>query len=218
MNQSLFFIYFDALIGLDWHTFLIASIVLTLSPGPDIIYVLVQSMTNGKKRGMAIALGLVSGIIIHTTLVAFGVAVLIKQNEFLFILLKAFGTIYLINLAYQVYKSDAKIELNLDVKSSSTFLEAYRTGFIMNVLNPKVTLFFLAFLPGFLPKDSSSIVLDTYFLGFLFMIQAIVIFGLVSFLANQLALKLRYHPVFNVVMKWVQIIVFLCIAGLLWFT
>lgn len=218
MNQSLFFIQSDAFIGMDWHTFLIASIVLTLSPGPDIIYVLVQSMANGKKRGMAIALGLVSGIIIHTTLVAFGVAILIKQHEFLLILLKAFGTFYLIFLAYQVYKSNAKVDLNIDAKSSSTFFEAFRTGFIMNVLNPKVTLFFLAFLPSFLPKDSSSVVLDTYFLGMLFMLQAIIIFGVVSLLADQLALKLRHHPVFNVIMKWAQVIVFLCIAGLLWFT
>jgi len=203
---------------LQWQRFIVASIVLTLSPGPDIIYVVIQSMANGKKRGIAISLGLVSGIIIHTTLVAFGVALIIKQNDFLFLILKTIGSFYLIFLAFQVYSSDSKIDIKMSEKNSSTFFESYQKGFVMNVLNPKVTMFFLAFLPCFLDKNSYNIVADTYFLGFLFMFQAIIIFVGVSFMADKLALHLRNNSTFNQLMKWVQIIVFLCLAGLLWFT
>jgi threonine/homoserine/homoserine lactone efflux protein len=82
--------------------FLIASITLTLSPGPDIIYVLVQSMANGRQRGMAIAFGLVTGVLVHTSLVAFGVAILISQHEILYTLLKFFGSGYLLYLALKL--------------------------------------------------------------------------------------------------------------------
>mgnify|MGYP000957539155 FL=1 len=77
-------------------SFIAASMLLTITPGPDIIYVLVQSITNGKKYGIATALGLVSGIIIHTTLVAFGVSAIIKQSEYIFFGIKLFGAIYLL--------------------------------------------------------------------------------------------------------------------------
>jgi len=79
--------------------------LLTIMPGPDIIYVLVQSITNGKKYGIATSLGLVTGIIIHTTLVAFGVSAIIKQSENLFFTIKLFGALYLLFLAYQTFQS-----------------------------------------------------------------------------------------------------------------
>jgi threonine/homoserine/homoserine lactone efflux protein len=91
--------------------FLTASVLLTLSPGPDIIYVLVQGMSNGKKYGIITTLGLVSGIIIHTSLVAFGVSAVIKQSETLFLLIKILGAAYLFYLAWQVYKSDPAINV-----------------------------------------------------------------------------------------------------------
>lgn len=196
--------------------FLLASISLTLSPGPDIIYVLTQSMANGKQRGIAIALGLVSGIIVHTTLVAFGVALLIKQNDYLFVLLKLFGSIYLLFLGYQVYKSSSAIVIDVAEKTNKTFVSAFKKGFIMNVLNPKVTLFFLAFLPSFIPKNSQNIVFDTYVLGVIFMFQAIVIFVIVSFLADKLFKKWRNHQTFGVIMKYIQIIVFISLVLFLW--
>lgn len=94
--------------------FLTASILLTLAPGPDIIYVLVRSIAYGAKQGIVTALGLVSGIIVHTTLVAFGVSAVIKQSENLFLIIKIFGAVYLLYLAWQVYKSDAKIAFSAE--------------------------------------------------------------------------------------------------------
>jgi threonine/homoserine/homoserine lactone efflux protein len=196
--------------------FLIASITLTLSPGPDIIYVLVQSMANGRQRGMAIACGLVTGVLVHTSLVAFGVAILISQHEILYTLLKFFGSGYLLYLAFQVYNSETNIALVETQKSQKTFLEAFKKGFVMNVLNPKVTLFFLAFLPSFIPKHSENIILDTYVLGFLFMFQALIIFILVSILADKLFKKWRNHQTFGLFMKYIQIIVFISLALFLW--
>ena len=185
--------------------------LLTIMPGPDIIYVLVQSITNGKKYGIATSLGLVSGIIIHTTLVAFGVSVLIKQSEGLFFIIKLFGALYLLYLAYQSYNASDEILLTSKAEKKG-FIKLYKQGFIMNVLNPKVSIFFLAFFPGFLYSSSQSTLLQFYVLGGLFMLQALLIFSTVSILSGNFATYLKTHPTFNTKMKWFKILVFVGIA------
>ncbi|MEG9326979.1 LysE family translocator [Salinimicrobium catena] len=194
--------------------FLTASILLTISPGPDIIYVLVQGMTNGKKYGVMTAFGLVSGIIVHTSLVAFGISAILKQSEILFLIIKLFGAGYLLYLAYQVYKSDPSIKVNSENGGLKKDLSSlYKRGFLMNVLNPKVAIFFLAFFPGFLWEPSGNTVAQFYLLGFLFMLQAFLIFSTVAVLAGKISGYLQKHPHSGVVFKWLQVIVFLGIAG-----
>ena len=185
--------------------------LLTIMPGPDIIYVLVQSVTNGKKYGIATALGLVSGILIHTTLVAFGVSAVIKQSESVFFGIKLFGAVYLLFLAYQAYRSTEELLLN-SKEEKKGFIKLFKQGFIMNVLNPKVSIFFLAFFPGFLFSSSQSTILQFYILGILFMLQALLIFSIVSILSGSFALYLKNHPTFNSKIKWFKILVFLGIA------
>lgn len=192
-------------------SFIGASMLLTIMPGPDIIYVLVQSMTNGKKYGIVTSLGLVSGIIIHTTLVAFGVSALIKQSENIFFAIKLFGAIYLLYLAYLTYKSDEELVLNAKADRKS-LVKLFKQGFFMNVLNPKVSIFFLAFFPGFLYSSSQSTTIQFYVLGGLFMLQALIIFSLVSLLSGNFASYLKTHPTFNSKIKWFKILVFAGIA------
>ena len=192
-------------------SFIGASMLLTIMPGPDIIYVLVQSMTNGKKYGIVTSLGLVSGIIIHTTLVAFGVSALIKQSENIYFAIKLFGAIYLLYLAYLTYKSDEELVLN-EKAGRKSLVKLFKQGFIMNVLNPKVSIFFLAFFPGFLYSNSQNTVVQFYVLGGLFMLQALLIFSLVSLLSGNFASYLKSHPSFNSKIKWFKIMVFVGIA------
>lgn len=192
--------------------FLTASIILTVSPGPDIIFVLVQSMTNGKKAGIVTTLGLVSGIIIHTSLVAFGVSALIKESETLFLLIKIFGALYLFYLAFRVWKSEAQISFISEEISVRQNTSLFKQGFIMNVLNPKVTIFFLAFFPGFLWDPEGNTVYQFYMLGLLFMGQAFLIFGLVAILAGKISEYLKTHPQSGVVLKWLQVLVFIGIG------
>lgn len=192
-------------------SFIGASMLLTIMPGPDIIYVLVQSMTNGKKYGIVTSLGLVSGIIIHTTLVAFGVSALIKQSENIYFAIKLFGAIYLLYLAYLTYKSDEELVLN-EKAGRKSLVKLFKQGFIMNVLNPKVSIFFLAFFPGFLYSATQNTVVQFYVLGGLFMLQALLIFSLVSLLSGNFASYLKSHPSFNSKIKWFKIMVFVGIA------
>lgn len=187
--------------------------LLTISPGPDIIYVLVQGMTNGKKFGVITTLGLVSGIIVHTSLVAFGISAIIKQSEVLFLIIKMIGATYLIYLAYLVYKSDPQINVDLDdTVQKKDLWSLYKRGFLMNVLNPKVAIFFLAFFPGFLWEPQGDTVYQFYLLGFLFMLQAFIIFSSVAILAGKISRYLQSHPHSGLIFKWLQIFVFVGIA------
>ena len=198
-------------------SFIGASMLLTIMPGPDIIYVLVQSLANGKKYGIATSLGLVSGIIIHTSLVAFGVSTVIKSSEYLFISIKLFGAMYLLYLAYITLKSNEEVIIHTKAEKKG-LLKLFKQGFIMNVLNPKVSIFFLAFFPGFLYSNSQSTIVQFYVLGGLFMIQALMIFSLVSVLSGSFANYLKKHQTFNSNIKWFKIVVFVGIAFFILFS
>ena len=173
--------------GSTFGYFLTASILLTLAPGPDILYLLTKSLSDGTKAGIILACGLVSGIIFHTTLVMVGVAALIKSSATAMLLLKIFGAAYLLFLAFGAFKSaraNKKISLSrADKKFSSAAL--YKRGVLMNVLNPKVLLFFLAFLPQFVKVSSSGASLTILFLGVVFAAQALIIFSIVAIFAGR---------------------------------
>jgi threonine/homoserine/homoserine lactone efflux protein len=196
-------------------SFAIATSLLALSPGPDNIFVLTQSIVNGKKFGLATVFGLISGCLVHTTLLAFGVSAIIKESENLFFAIKLFGAVYLLYLAYKVYKSDATIILSKEHIVKKTTTQLFKQGFIMNVLNPKVSIFFLALFPGFLFSDSISTILQFYVLGLLFMAVSLIIFSTIAILAGTISEKIKENNKIGFYLKWMQIVVFVVIAALI---
>ncbi|SNZ00254.1 LysE family translocator [Flagellimonas pacifica] len=195
--------------------FVLASSALAIAPGPDNIFVLTQSVSNGVKSGLATVAGLVSGCLVHTTLLAFGVSEIIKRSDSLFFGIKLFGAIYLLYLAVMVYRSDATILLDEKNASTKGLSKLFWKGFTMNVLNPKVTIFFLAFFPGFLFSDELHTIIQFYVLGILFMLVASVIFGLIAVLAGSISSYLLKKPKAGIFLKWLQIVVFVLIAAYL---
>ncbi|WP_178988782.1 LysE family translocator [Winogradskyella schleiferi] len=193
-------------------SFALATSALAISPGPDNIYVLVQSISNGKSYGLATVCGLITGCIVHTTLLAFGVSAIIKANENLFFGIKLLGAIYLLFLAYKVYKSNAEITLNSENVPKKSLKQLFVQGFFMNVLNPKVTIFFLAFFPGFLFSESMSTVIQFYVLGGIFMLVSFIIFSAIALLAGQIKTFTLNNKNSGLILKWLQIIVFIGIA------
>jgi threonine/homoserine/homoserine lactone efflux protein len=188
--------------------FLTASILLTLSPGPDIMYVLVKSLSNGIRAGILTTLGLISGIIIHTSLVAFGVSAILKESETVYLIIKIFGACYLFFLAFKVWTAEVKINIQSGPDRRTRDISLFKRGFIMNVLNPKVTIFFLAFFPGFLWDTSENTIQQFFILGTIFMFQAFIIFGTVAVLAGKIASYLNHHSNAGIIFKWLQIFVF----------
>jgi threonine/homoserine/homoserine lactone efflux protein len=170
-------------------SFLGASIILTLLPGPDILFVLTESISKGAKNGITIALGLVTGVLIHTLLAATGLSIILQQSEIAFQSLKFLGAAYLFYLSYQSFK-EKSTPIHLDskkVKSDYNFFKLLRKGFFMNVLNPKVSLFFIAFLPQFIDENGLTVPIQMTILGLLFILQAFLIFTLVSLLSGRMS-------------------------------
>jgi len=130
-------------------SFSLASIALAFSPGPDNIFVFTQSVTNGSSYGIATTAGLISGCILHTTLVAFGISAIIMASEGVFLGIKIAGACYLLYLAYQVYKAGNTLMITSEEAVKKSHMQLYKQGVIMNILNPKVSLFFFSIFSRF---------------------------------------------------------------------
>ncbi|MBR4151412.1 MAG: LysE family translocator [Selenomonadaceae bacterium] len=202
--------------------FLTASILLTLAPGPDILYLLTKSLSDGAKSGIILACGLVSGIVFHTTLVMVGVAALIKSSATAMLLLKIFGAAYLLFLAFGAFKS-ARTKKQLGIRNEELEIKKpsalYKRGVLMNVLNPKVLLFFLAFLPQFVDLASDGSSLQILFLGFVFAAQALIIFSVVALFAGRVRNLILRKKNVGQILNFVEAAVLAIIAvGLILFT
>ena len=164
--------------------FLISSLALTLMPGPDILFVLNQSLEN-KKSGFLISIGLCSGLVVHTLILVFGLSAFIETNEYVISYLKYFGTLYLFYLAFD--------EINTKFKQASkpNNTNLFLRGLYMNLVNPKVLLFFIAYFPNFLFSETLSISLQFLILGSIFIFQALIIFSSVSLASNKLISYLK---------------------------
>jgi threonine/homoserine/homoserine lactone efflux protein len=185
---------------------------LAISPGPDNIFVLTQSIVNGKKYGIATVFGLMTGCLVHTTFVAFGVSTLIEQQPLFFIGIKIFGASYLLYLAYQVYKSDVKITFSTEQVLPKKTIKLFKKGFLMNVLNPKVTIFFLAFFPQFLFSKQLSHLVQFYILGLLFVLVSFFVFGMIALMGGQISAAISKSKNIRYYLKWGQIVVFVVIS------
>ncbi len=193
------------------YLFSLATVALAISPGPDNIYVLTQSLTNGAKSGIATTAGLISGCIVHTTLLAFGVSVIITTSPILFYTIKIFGACYLLYLGWKVYRSDARLALDTKAPKKS-YRELFIQGVIMNLVNPKVLIFFLAFFPAFLWDETGNTVVQFYILGLTFMLISFLVFSSIALLAGGISSYLLTHKNTGFVLKWLQILVFTGIA------
>ena len=194
-------------------SFIGASILLTLMPGPDNIFVLTESLTKGHRNGIAISVGLSTGILIHTLAAATGLSIIIQKSAVAFTTVKFLGAGYLLFLAFKATK-DRKPSFDSKMNNSHSdtrFLQLMRKGFIMNVLNPKVSLFFIAFLPQFISNTGFHIIFQMIILGFIFMLQALLIFSLISMLSGKLS-KYLNNAKFWQIAKWSKISVLSALA------
>lgn len=165
--------------------FFLASVLLALSPGPDNIFVLTQSAVSGPRAGVIITLGLCTGLIFHTTAVAFGVAVIFQTSALAFTLLKVAGAAYLLYLAWLSFTAGSS-NLSTDGAGRIGLRRLYLRGIIMNVTNPKVSIFFLAFLPQFVDPVRGPLAAQVFLLGAVFAVSAILVFSSVALFAGSL--------------------------------
>lgn len=163
--------------------FFTTSVLLALSPGPDNLFVMSQAAQHGRKAGLLVTLGLCTGLLFHTSAVAFGLAALFQTSATAFAMLKFTGAAYLLFLAWKSYHAGAITGTEVATDHQNLFA-LYCRGIIMNITNPKVSIFFLAFLPQFADLSSGSLTPQLLLLGGIFVIATIVVFGLISILAG----------------------------------
>ena len=135
--------------------FLLSSILLNITPGADTIYILSKSMVGGRKKGIVSALGISTGILIHTVLASLGLSVILARSALAFTLMKFLGAGYLIVMGIRTLLSkDSVLAVDAPGETAESTWKIYRQGVLTNALNPKVALFFLALLPQFVSADN----------------------------------------------------------------
>ncbi len=192
-------------------TFFSVSILLGLTPGPDNVFVLLQSAMRGRKAGMLVVLGLCTGLLVHTSAVALGLAALFAASATAFTALKLVGAAYLIYLAWQAVRAPAS-SLSQTKLAPMNEKQMYFRGVIMNVTNPKVAIFFLAFLPQFARPEQGHLVLQILTLGAIFMLATLLVFGAIAYFSGSFGAVLNRSPRAQQVLNRLSGLVFVGLA------
>ena len=177
----------------DIALFLVASALLAVAPGPDIVYVLTRGIAQGRRAGFAAALGFATGCIFHTLLAAFGVAALIRSSPLAFDLVRYAGAAYLIWIGIQALRHASASALT-EGGESKAYWTIFKQSVLGNALNPKVTLFFLSFLPQFVNTGAGNVGAQMLLLGVVFMAVTVVVFGAVAYFSGWIGEWLRRKP------------------------
>jgi threonine/homoserine/homoserine lactone efflux protein len=173
--------------------FLAASIAITVAPGPDNLQVLARGISQGRAAGLVAALGFAAGISFHTTLAALGVAALLKSSPMAFEAVKLAGAAYLVWIGIKAIRSKGLSSAH--ERPSQPLAVVFRQSVIGNLLNPKVTLFFIVFLPQFVnPHGGQSVMVQMFELGGVFMLQTVAVFSVFGVAAGIIGAYLKRRP------------------------
>ena len=199
-------------------SFLVSCILLAITPGPDNMFLISLTIRSGKNAGFLFLSGLVVGCFIHTLFLSFGFSIFILESKFVFDLLKLFGFSYIIFLAIELCFSKEQNNFKDDLELKSSYFNFFKKGVLMNLLNPKVFLFFVAFFPNFIFSQTISIEIQLIYLGLIFICSTILVFGILVIFSNSFYSKFNKTSNSNKIVKYINVIVLLIISILILFT
>lgn len=188
--------------------FIAASWALIIAPGPDMLYVITRGISQGRKAGLLSAFGVTLGILVHTTFAAFGLAVLLQTSALAFLVVKYIGALYLIYLGIKALKDKSRFTL-LEQQELMDSRAIFWQGMLSNVLNPKVALFFLAFLPQFVNQNSNSVTLQMLTLGIIFALFGVAFLSVVGYFAGGIGSWLSRQPSIADKLRWLTGAIFI---------
>ncbi|MNI52190.1 Homoserine/homoserine lactone efflux protein [compost metagenome] len=174
-------------------SFLGVAIILTLMPGPDNLFVLAQSISLGRNAGIATALGICSGLLVHIAAATLGISAVIYQSALAFAIVKYVGAGYLLFLAWKSLRAKES-GFSINSVHSLNYKSLFKKGLFMNLLNPKVSLIFLALLPQFVNTSTGHIPLQMFLLGITFLLQAVFIFIAITIFSDRVRVFLLKSP------------------------
>jgi len=179
---------------INFETFLLAGIILNLTPGNDTIFILSRSIAQGRQAGIMSVLGIATGSVIHTTFAALGLSIIIAESIVAFNIIKYAGAAYLVYIGYKMLTD--KSHLNIEIHNKEKEVKSkkvYRDAVITNLLNPKVALFFIAFLPQFIDPGHKNTVLPFMLLGIAFTITGTLWCLILANFASIIADKIKQN-------------------------
>ena len=174
--------------------YILASLALIATPGQDMIYVITRSLAQGRFAGLCSAVGVCLGILVHTALAALGVGAILQASESLFVLLKWAGAAYLVYLGLRLVLSRDAVRIDAAARARVAPLSLVWQGVLSNVTNPKIVLFFFAFLPQFVDPASAHPTRDLAFLGVLYALLALPVKAGVGLAAGSVSERVLRHP------------------------
>ncbi len=191
--------------------FFSVAVLLALSPGPDNVFVLVHAAQHGVRAGVLVVLGLCTGLLFHTAAVALGLAALLEASQLAFGVLKGVGAVYLIWLAWLSWRAPTGL-LEGQAAQGLSARQTYTRGIIMNATNPKVAIFFLAFLPQFVDPALGPVQWQVLQLGACFGLASLVVFGGIAALAGRFGQRLRASAKAQQALNRMAAVVFVALA------
>jgi threonine/homoserine/homoserine lactone efflux protein len=197
--------------------FAVAVVVIALTPGPDMTFFLGRALAQGRAAGLAAMAGASTGILVHTMLVALGLSALIVAAPTAFLVLKVAGALYLAWLAMQAVRNGSALTLPDRPAPRTSLAATWASGLAINLLNPKIILFFMTFLPQFVRAGDPHAAAQLVFLGLLFIAIALLITVPMILAADRVAATLRARPRIGRAMDWVFASVFMAFAAHLLF-
>lgn len=195
--------------------FIAASILLSVTPGSDSMYIITRSVSQGNRAGLYSVLGVISGILVHTLLAALGLSLLLANSPLAFSIVKYIGASYLCYLGFKMLTSQqnsvitASLTNNTKLAKTLDYRKIYKQGMLTNTLNPKVALFFLAFFPQFVDPNYAHSTLSFLILGLTFALTSLVWCTCLALLASRFSQKLRENPAIESVLNKISGMVFI---------
>lgn len=178
--------------------FIVASLIFVLTPGIDTVFVLNKSISQGKRAGIYASIGINSGILFHTVFAALGLSMIVAKSAVAFSTIKYIGAAYLVYLGIKaIFSKESKLNFNHNAGQDISDWKNFKIGFITNVLNPKVALFFLSFFPQFISKEYIGTPLPFIILGITHAVFGLIWFLLLSYFSAMFSYKLKENPKFN---------------------
>lgn len=183
--------------------FILTALILVISPGPNMIYLISKSITQGKKSGFISLAGVVCGFLFHIIMVSFGLTAVLLAVPLAYTILKAVGTVYLLYLAYQAIKPKSRNIFDVDKNGAhDSPKKLFTIGFLTNVLNPKVAVFYLSFFPQFIKPEYGSVFTQSLELGIIQVLISFSINFIIVLTAARVAMFFSNHPVWVKIQKW----------------
>lgn len=197
----------------NFEAFLIASIIMNLTPGVDTMYILGRSVSEGKKAGVFSALGIGTGALLHCIFAALGLSILLSKSAIAFDIIKYAGAAYLVYLGVKILLSKSNIlELQLKNNKSIDYKKIYFSGILTNILNPKVALFFIAFLPQFIDSSNTKSAIPFFLLGLTFVTTGTIWSLILAIFAGNLSKKIRDNIIVKIWLDRITAFIFILLG------